>query len=161
MFEYVGCILILFDFFFFWQVVDEFVVKRFYLILMLYDLWRQKFLWEVVEKFDQFRGFIQNFLFSTVSFGVCVYYFCQVTLVTLQVVFLKLLDVYVYMYFWIRRIFIFIQKIFIFLIFLLILILKFCFYSFFFLSRMYLVWGKFKIFFVKIFKRCFLKWYNI
>lgn len=142
MFEYVGCILILFDFFFRCQVVDEFVVKRFYLILMLYDLWRQKFLWEVVEKFDQFRGFIQNFLFGTVSFGVCVYYFCQVTLVTLQVVFLKLLDVYVYMYFWIRRIFIFIQKIFIFLIFLLILILKFCFYSFFFFKSNVFSLGK-------------------
>lgn len=142
MFEYVRCILILFDFLFFWQVVDEFVVKRFYLILMLYDLWRQKFLWEVVEKFDQFRGFIQNFLFSTVSFGVCVYYFCQVTLVTLQVVFLKLLDVYVYMYFWIRRIFIFIQKIFIFLIFLLILILKFSYYSFFFFKSNVFSLGK-------------------
>lgn len=59
------------------QVVDEFVVKRFYLTLMLYDLWRQKSLWEVAEKFDQPRGFIQNLLSSTASFGACVYHFCQ------------------------------------------------------------------------------------
>lgn len=59
------------------QVVDEFVVKRFYLTLMLYDLWRQKSLWEVAEKFDQPRGFIQNLLSGTASFGSCVYHFCQ------------------------------------------------------------------------------------
>lgn len=59
------------------QVVDEFVVKRFFLTLILYDLWRQKSLWEVAEKFDQPRGFIQNLLSSTASFGACVYHFCQ------------------------------------------------------------------------------------
>lgn len=59
------------------QVVNEFVVKRFYLTLMLYDLWRQKSLWEVAEKFDQPRGFIQNLLSGTASFGACVYHFCQ------------------------------------------------------------------------------------
>lgn len=88
MFEHVRCTLILSDFLFPWQVVDEFVVKRFYLTLMLYDLWRQKSLWEVAEKFDQPRGFIQNLLSSTASFGACVYHFCQVTLVTLQIVLL-------------------------------------------------------------------------
>lgn len=119
MFEHVGCTLILSDFFFPWQVVDEFVVKRFYLTLMLYDLWRQKSLWEVAEKFDQPRGFIQNLLSSTASFGSCVYHFCQVTLVTLQVVLLKLSDVHVYMHPWIRRISISIQKTSILLIFLL------------------------------------------
>lgn len=101
MFEHVGCTLILSDFLFPGQVVDEFVVKRFYLTLMLYDLWRQKSLWEVAEKFDQPRGFIQNLLSSTASFGSCVYHFCQVTLVTLQVVLLKLSDVHVYMHPWI------------------------------------------------------------
>lgn len=122
-------------------------MKRFYLTLMLYDLWRQKSLWEVAEKFDQPRGFIQNLLSSTASFGSCVYHFCQVTLVTLQVVLLKLSDVHVYMSS-------------ILLIFLLTLTSKSCLYSFLPSSRMYLAWGKFKIFSVKTLKRCPSKWYN-
>lgn len=135
-------------------------MKRFYLTLMLYDLWRQKSLWEVAEKFDQPRGFIQNLLSSTASFGACVYHFCQVTLVTLQVVLLKLSDVHVYMHPWICRISISIQKTSILLIFLLTLTSKSCHYSFLPSSRMYLAWGKFKIFSVKTLKRCPSKWYN-
>ena len=60
------------------QKVDEFVVNRFYLTLMLYDLWKQKTIWEVAEKFQQPRGFIQNLLSSAASFASCVAHFCQV-----------------------------------------------------------------------------------
>ncbi|XP_033756723.1 helicase POLQ-like isoform X2 [Pecten maximus] len=59
------------------QKVDEFVVSRFYLTLMLYGLWKQKSVWEVSEKFQQSRGFIQNLLSSAASFASCVYHFCQ------------------------------------------------------------------------------------
>lgn len=75
-------------------------------------------------------------------------------LVTLQVVLLKLSDVHVYMHPWIRRISISIQKTSILLIFLLTLTSKSCLYSFLPSSRMYLAWGKFKIFSVKTLKRC-------
>ncbi|WAR21952.1 HELQ-like protein [Mya arenaria] len=57
--------------------VNEFVVKRFYLTLMLYDLWREKSVWEVAEKFEQPRGFIQNLLSGAASFASCVAHFCQ------------------------------------------------------------------------------------
>lgn len=59
------------------QKVDEFVVSRFYLTLMLYELWKQRSVWEVSEKFQQTRGFIQNLLSSAASFASCVYHFCQ------------------------------------------------------------------------------------
>ena len=60
------------------QKVNEFVIKRFYLTLMLYELWKQKTIWEVAEKFQQPRGFIQNLLSSAASFASCVAHFCQV-----------------------------------------------------------------------------------
>ncbi|XP_060082529.1 helicase POLQ-like [Ylistrum balloti] len=59
------------------QKVDEFVVGRFYLTLMLYGLWKQRSVWEVSEKFQQSRGFVQNLLSSAASFASCVYHFCQ------------------------------------------------------------------------------------
>ncbi|KAL3864360.1 hypothetical protein ACJMK2_006050 [Sinanodonta woodiana] len=59
------------------QVLDEFVVNRFYLTLMLYDLWRQKSVWEVADKFQMPRGFIQNLLTGTASFAACVLHFCE------------------------------------------------------------------------------------
>ncbi|KAH3855655.1 hypothetical protein DPMN_098225 [Dreissena polymorpha] len=57
--------------------VDEFVVNRFYLTLMLYDLWREKSVWEVAERFDTPRGFVQNLLASAASFASCVAHFCM------------------------------------------------------------------------------------
>ena len=62
------------------QKVNEFVIKRFYLTLMLYELWKQKTIWEVAEKFQQPRGFIQNLLSSAASFASCVAHFCQVNI---------------------------------------------------------------------------------
>ncbi|XP_021350705.1 helicase POLQ-like isoform X1 [Mizuhopecten yessoensis] len=59
------------------QKVDDFVVGRFYLTLMLYGLWKQRTVWEVSDKFQQTRGFIQNLLSSAASFASCVYHFCQ------------------------------------------------------------------------------------
>ncbi|XP_071169800.1 helicase POLQ-like isoform X2 [Mytilus edulis] len=59
------------------QKVNDFVLNRFYLTLMLYELWKQKSLWEVADKFQQPRGFIQNLLSSAAGFASCVYHFCQ------------------------------------------------------------------------------------
>ncbi|XP_062572768.1 helicase POLQ-like [Saccostrea cucullata] len=58
-------------------ILDDFVVKRFYLTLILYDLWKQRTLWEVAEKFEYPRGFVQNLLSGATSFATCVYHFCQ------------------------------------------------------------------------------------
>ncbi|KAK7473467.1 hypothetical protein BaRGS_00035296 [Batillaria attramentaria] len=57
--------------------VDTLVVQRFYLTLMLYDLWRQNSVWDVAERFQQPRGFVQNLLTSAASFASCVLRFCQ------------------------------------------------------------------------------------
>lgn len=59
------------------QTVDDTIVNRFYLTLMLYDLWKQKSIWEVSEIFQQPRGLIQNLLSSAASFASCVHHFCQ------------------------------------------------------------------------------------
>ncbi|KAK3095782.1 hypothetical protein FSP39_019010 [Pinctada imbricata] len=59
------------------QAVNEFTVRRFYLTLMLYDLWKQRTVWEVAEKFEQPRGFIQNLLSSSASFASCILRFVQ------------------------------------------------------------------------------------
>ena len=61
------------------QKVNDFVLNRFYLTLMLYELWKQKSLWEVADRFQQPRGFIQNLLSSAASFASCVNNFCQVS----------------------------------------------------------------------------------
>ena len=55
------------------------VVQRFYLTLMLHELWKQYTVWDVAERFEGPRGFIQNLLSSTASFASCVLRFCQVS----------------------------------------------------------------------------------
>lgn len=59
------------------QQVDEFAVSRFYLSLMLYNLWKQKTIWEVSSHFRVSRGFVQQLLTGAASFGTCINYFCQ------------------------------------------------------------------------------------
>ncbi|KAL4231945.1 hypothetical protein ACF0H5_009521 [Mactra antiquata] len=59
------------------QKVDELVIKRFYLTLMLYDLWKEKSVWDVAEKYQQTRGFIQTLLSSAATFAACVSHFCD------------------------------------------------------------------------------------
>ena len=60
------------------KVVDEFAVQRFYLTLVLYNLWRQKTIWEVAAQFTIPRGFIQQLLTGAASFAACVARFCEV-----------------------------------------------------------------------------------
>ena len=61
------------------QAVDETVVARFYLALMLYRLWNQKTIWEVARRFQQPRGFIQNLLNGAAAFASCVSHYCKVS----------------------------------------------------------------------------------
>ena len=60
------------------QVVDTFVVNRFYLTLMLHSLWKQRTIWHVSAQFQLPRGFIQQLLTSAASFAACISHFCQV-----------------------------------------------------------------------------------
>ncbi|KAF6016506.1 HELQ [Bugula neritina] len=54
---------------------EENIHRRFFVALMLYDLYREQPVWEVADKFHQNRGFLQNLLQSAISFASCVYYF--------------------------------------------------------------------------------------
>ncbi|CAH1789929.1 unnamed protein product, partial [Owenia fusiformis] len=47
------------------------------LTLVLYDLWKEKTMWEVSLKFKLDRGLIQNILNGAVSFASCVFHFCE------------------------------------------------------------------------------------
>ncbi|XP_035673236.1 helicase POLQ-like [Branchiostoma floridae] len=57
--------------------IDEAVVSRFYLTLMIYSLMKQHSIWDVSEKFEVPRGFLQNLLSSAASFCACVLHFCE------------------------------------------------------------------------------------
>lgn len=57
--------------------VDHLTVQRFYLTLMLYELWQHKSVWDVAEKYQLPRGFVQTLLTSAASFASCVLRFCQ------------------------------------------------------------------------------------
>jgi len=57
--------------------VDEFVVTRFYVTLMLYQLFNGVSVWKVAETFDQDRGFLQNLLSSSAAFASRINYFTQ------------------------------------------------------------------------------------
>jgi len=52
------------------------VLSRFYLALVLLDLWNSKPIHEVAEKFDRSRGEVQNLMTSAASFANSVLYFC-------------------------------------------------------------------------------------
>ncbi len=51
---------------------------RFYLTLVLYNLWRQKTIWQVAVKFQLPRGVVQSLLTAATAFASCVLHFCQV-----------------------------------------------------------------------------------
>ncbi|CAG5134672.1 unnamed protein product, partial [Candidula unifasciata] len=55
----------------------ERAVNRFYVTLMLWDLYNQKSIWEVADRFSQPRGFVQNLLSQSVAFASSVFHFCQ------------------------------------------------------------------------------------
>lgn len=58
---------------------SDFIHTRFFVALMLYDLYREMPVWDVANKYKQNRGFVQTMLQSAVSFASCVYYFSMVS----------------------------------------------------------------------------------
>ncbi|XP_068082921.1 helicase POLQ-like [Anabrus simplex] len=57
--------------------VPQEVVHRFYLTLMLNELWNQKSVWHVADKYQVPRGTVQNLMTSASSFAACVMRFCE------------------------------------------------------------------------------------
>nr|CAD7459173.1 unnamed protein product [Timema tahoe] len=57
--------------------VPERVIKRFYLTLMLSELWQQESVWKVSVKYHVTRGFVQNLMSSSAAFAACVMRFCE------------------------------------------------------------------------------------
>lgn len=56
--------------------ISERVMNRFYVTLMLYDLWNEMSVYEVAVKYEVNRGLIQNLMTSAASFASNVYHFC-------------------------------------------------------------------------------------
>ncbi|XP_060824355.1 helicase POLQ-like isoform X2 [Bombus pascuorum] len=57
--------------------VEPRVIHRFYITLILYDLWRQHAVYDIAEKYEINRGIIQNLLTAVSSFALSVIRFCQ------------------------------------------------------------------------------------
>ncbi|XP_012280090.1 helicase POLQ-like [Orussus abietinus] len=57
--------------------IDPRVVQRFYLTLMLHELWNQESVYVVADKYQVHRGTIQNLLNATSSFAYSVVRFCE------------------------------------------------------------------------------------
>ena len=55
--------------------VDDIIIARFYLTLVLRDLMAEKSVWEVAAKFTINRGFIQGLLQRASAFSICVMHF--------------------------------------------------------------------------------------
>ncbi|XP_030420848.1 helicase POLQ-like isoform X2 [Gopherus evgoodei] len=57
--------------------VDNCVINRLYLSFVLYALLKETNIWNVSEKFNMSRGYVQNLLNSAASFSSCVLHFCE------------------------------------------------------------------------------------
>ncbi|XP_038256909.1 helicase POLQ-like isoform X3 [Dermochelys coriacea] len=57
--------------------VDNGVVNRLYLSFVLYSLLKETNIWNVSEKFNMSRGYVQNLLNSAASFSSCVLHFSE------------------------------------------------------------------------------------
>ena len=58
--------------------MDENVIKRFYMTLIIYELWKSNnSIWKVAEEFQLDRGFIQTITQSAATFTSCVLHFCE------------------------------------------------------------------------------------
>ncbi|XP_061931994.1 helicase POLQ-like isoform X2 [Apis cerana] len=57
--------------------VEPRVIHRFYVTLILYDLWNQHAVYKIAEKYDISRGIVQNLLTAVSSFAFSVIRFCQ------------------------------------------------------------------------------------
>ena len=58
--------------------MDENVIKRFYMSLIIYELWKNnKSIWKVSSEFSLDRGFVQQIIQSAASFTSGVLHFCE------------------------------------------------------------------------------------
>ncbi len=58
--------------------IDESVIKRFYLTLIIYELWKtNNSIWNVSSEFQLDRGFIQQIIQSSATFTCGVLHFCE------------------------------------------------------------------------------------
>jgi POLQ-like helicase len=57
--------------------IDRSIIERFYLTLMLNDLFKGESVWNVSELYGCTRGDVQNLLSSAASFASCVFHFVQ------------------------------------------------------------------------------------
>nr|CAB3252502.1 helicase POLQ-like [Phallusia mammillata] len=57
--------------------VNELVFRRFYVTIMLYQLYKGRSIWDVASQFNQPRGFLQNLLSSTVAFASSTLHFTE------------------------------------------------------------------------------------
>ncbi len=58
--------------------VNEAIVKRFYLTLIIYELWKSNnLIWKVASEFQLDRGFVQQIVQSAASFTSGVLHFCE------------------------------------------------------------------------------------
>ncbi|XP_053885026.1 helicase POLQ-like isoform X1 [Malaclemys terrapin pileata] len=57
--------------------VDNCVINRLYLSFVLYALLKETNIWNVSEKFNMSRGYVQNLLNSAASFSSCMLHFCE------------------------------------------------------------------------------------
>lgn len=55
------------------------MIHRFYVTLILYDLWSQHAVYVIAEKYEINRGIVQNLLTAVSSFASSVIRFCQVS----------------------------------------------------------------------------------
>ncbi|XP_023384212.1 helicase POLQ-like isoform X2 [Pteropus vampyrus] len=57
--------------------VDKNIVNRLYLSFILYTLLKETNIWNVSEKFNMPRGYVQNLLTAAATFSSCVLHFCE------------------------------------------------------------------------------------
>ncbi|XP_068249203.1 helicase POLQ-like isoform X2 [Palaemon carinicauda] len=57
--------------------ISEIVLQRFYVALILHQLFQGTGIWEVSDHFHMHRGFTQQLLLASSSFSSCVQHFCQ------------------------------------------------------------------------------------
>ncbi|KAK8731519.1 hypothetical protein OTU49_007645 [Cherax quadricarinatus] len=57
--------------------VDQHVLHRFYVALLLHLIWSGMGIWQASDRFRVHRGFTQTALTSSAAFASCVYHFCQ------------------------------------------------------------------------------------
>lgn len=59
------------------KTVPEKIVNRFYLTLLLYDLWQEMPIFQAAEKYQVDRGLVQNLMTASATFAANVVSFCE------------------------------------------------------------------------------------